>query len=63
MDTNDIGEVVNLVNNTERKLGDQTFTFVSKPTDFSTYSCTTHHICYLEELFVGAIRKIENVEF
>ena len=62
VDTIDIWEVLNLANETEGKMGDLTFTFFSKPTESGTDICATHHIYYLEKIFIGAIRKIGNVD-
>ena len=61
VDATDIGEILVLANNTEGHLGNQTFAFASKPTEFGTDNCATHHICYEKDLYIGEIRKIGNV--
>ena len=43
-----IGEVLNLANEVEEKIGNHTFTFESTTAEFGTDNCATHHICYLK---------------
>ena len=50
VDATDIGEVLALANNKEGHLGNQTFVFASKPIEFGTDNCATHHICYEKDL-------------
>ena len=61
VDATDIGDVLALANNTEGEMGNQTFTFATKSTEFGTDNCATHHICYEENLYIGEIRDIGNV--
>ena len=42
-------------------MGNQTFIFDFKPTEFGTDNCATHHTCYEEDLYIGEIRDIGNV--
>ena len=61
VEATDVGEILALADNTEGEMGNQTFTFDSKPTEFGTDNCATRHICYQEELYIGEIREIGNV--
>ena len=61
VDATDIGDILAMANETEGEMGNQTFTFATKPTEFGTDNCATHHISYEKELFIGEIRDIGNV--
>ena len=61
VDATDIGDVLALVNDRDGEMGNQTFTFATKPIEFGTDNCVTHHICYEEDLYIGEIRDIGNV--